>query len=165
MISLNSTNSASEYLCTGAPGSCACESSTDLVNSGSYFFTDLVVVFGITTFVGLGGSFFTIGFTVGFTETKDFAPSFFFVVACSFATGLLAVATFFATGFFTVIFFTGFFTAPFPDTCFAGFFAIVLFTAFFAGLALPTAWTGFLVAGFPPFGRAGFLVGILLPFF
>jgi hypothetical protein len=48
----------------------------------------------------------------------------------------------------------------------AGFFAIAFFDAFFAGFAAPPAWrAGFLVAGFPVLRGAGFLLGILLPFF
>jgi hypothetical protein len=161
-------------------------SNTDFVNSGSYFFTDRVVVFGITTFTGLGGSFFNIGLIKGFTDTKDFAVgSCFLTGACSFAAGFEA----FASGFFETTFATGFtdpfLGADFLDNAFlraglAGFpalcgadFAIAFFTdafppvgrAGFAGLALPAAWAGFLVADFPDLCGAGFLVGMLLPFF
>jgi hypothetical protein len=75
-----------------------------------------------------------------------------------------------------------FFAAGFPDAAFlwtdfplavrAG-FAIAFFTdafplagrAGFAGLALPAAWADFLGADFPTFRGAGFLLGMLLPFF
>src|SRR6266404_5537575 len=152
-------------------------SNTDFVNSGSYFFTDRVVIFGITTLTGFGGSFFNIGLIIGLTDTKDFAcDSCFLTAAFSFASGLLILGS----GFFEIIFTAGFFTAcflmagffvtpplvgraAFLGADFAGFppagragLAIAFFTnVFFAGL------TAFLVAGFPLFGRAGFLVGML----
>jgi hypothetical protein len=146
-------------------------SNTDFVNSGSYFFTDRVVVFGITTFKGFGGSFFTIGFITGFTDTKDFAViSCFFKGAGSFAAGLRTfgagagfLETGFVSGFLAIIFFATGLVSAFLGAGLAGFFAIV-FAAFFADLALPEG-VGFLAAIFPTFGRAGFLVGILFTFF
>jgi hypothetical protein len=148
-------------------------SKTDLVNSGSYFFTDRVVVFGMTTFVGFGGSFFKIGLIAGFTDTKDFAcASCFFKGAGCFAMGLSS--GFFETGFtscfFTAAFLAAGFNAPFLGADLAGFplagragLAIAfLVDAFFAGFtAPPTCRAGFLVAGFPVLCEAGFLVGIL----
>src|SRR3977135_4480349 len=80
MISLNSVRSLSAYLIVGPLFSYIGVSKTDLVNSGSYFTALLTVVFGITTFVGLGGSFFITGFAVGLIDTKDLgstAPFFF----------------------------------------------------------------------------------------
>jgi hypothetical protein len=156
-------------------------SKTDFVNSGSYFFTDRVVVFGITTFIGFGGSFFKMGFGVGFTDTRDFgAATGFLIGTCSFAAGLLTAlggCGFFemalATTFFVMGFFPTDFVAPFLGAGLAGFppagragFAIAFFDAFFAGFAAPPdGRTGFLVAGFPVLRGAGFLLGILLPFF
>jgi hypothetical protein len=60
----------------------------------------------------------------------------------------------------------GFLVTAFLGAGLAGFFAIAFFTdVFFAGLAVPAAWTGFLVADFPVLCGAGFLFGMLLPFF
>ncbi|HET9825948.1 MAG TPA: hypothetical protein VFP87_11470 [Chitinophagaceae bacterium] len=154
-------------------------SKTDFVNSGSYFFTDLVVVFGITTFTGFGGSFFKIGFIVGFTDTRDFAGAIgFFIALCSFAIGLATLCSgFFETpfdaGFLGAGFFMADFGVPFLGAGLGGFppaaragFAIAFFDAFFAGLtAPPVCRAGFLVADFPTLCGAGFLVGMLLPSF
>jgi hypothetical protein len=150
-------------------------SKTDLVNSGSYFFTDRVVVFGITTFRGFGGSFFNMGLIGGFIETSDFAVvSCLLTGACSFAGAFATLAScFFATtfgacfiGFLRAgLFAPAFLADDFPPAGRAG-FAITFFTdAFLAGLALPATWADFLGADFPAFRGAGFLVGMLLPFF
>src|SRR2546423_1340540 len=136
-------------------------SKTDLVNSGSYFFTDLVVIFGSTIFTGLGGSFFTIGFIAGFTDTNDltgicflaggsFTPGF--TVCAGLLKGFEIVCTgFLATGFAVAFFITGLLEAD-----------------FFAGGFLTTAFLGlvFLEAGlgFPLFDLAGFAAGFLVAF-
>jgi hypothetical protein len=152
-------------------------SKTDFVNSGSYFFTDRVVVFGIATFTGFGGSFFKMGLTVGFTDTKDFeaATGFLSGTGGSFGAGFVTALGgrgFFTTTLATTFFATGLcacdtdFVAPFLGAGLAGFFAIAFFGAFLAGFAArPTGFAGFLVAGFPTFRGAGFLLDILLPFF
>src|SRR5688572_28735780 len=92
-------------------------SSTDLVNSGSYLTELLVVVRGITTFTGFGGSFFNTGFTLGLIETRDLGskpPGFFATGFCGtigFGAGLdtafgaaafliTGLAAFFGAGFF-----------------------------------------------------------------
>jgi len=96
----------------------ALASSTDLVNSGSYLTELLVVVLGITTLVGFGGSFLVTGVTLGFIETSDLGsivPGFFttglgagsglagaLATAAGFGAGLgagLAGAAFFGAGF------------------------------------------------------------------
>ncbi|HEX4876596.1 MAG TPA: hypothetical protein VFV31_07985 [Chitinophagaceae bacterium] len=168
-------------------------SNTDLVNSGSYLTELLVVVLGITTFDGFGGSFLVTGATFGFIETNDLGstvPGFLATglgagAGSGLATGALAttglatglgagLATGFAAGLVT--FFgaglAAFFGAAFAAG-FAGFFAgfgADFFTVFLAA--------GFLAAGFPPDRRAGlgaglaaflgacfFLVAINYPFF
>jgi hypothetical protein len=135
---------------------------------------DLVVVFGITTFVGLGGSFLTTGFAVGFIETNDlgsgapFLPAGFTGGAAGFTSGFgVAFATGAGTGFLIGTVFLGvdlagvffdtdlsFFLGAGPPEGRAGFFAAGLargfLTAFLAG--------AFLGAGF-------FLVAILSGFF
>jgi hypothetical protein len=124
---------------------------------GSYFFTDLVEVFGITTFTGFGGSFFTIGFIWGFTETKDlfsWPAGFFSACLAGFTSGFFgttftgALATFLGAGFLATGF-AGFLGAGFGAAFLgAGFLAITFFTGFAA----------FFAAGF-------FFVAIRLSFF
>jgi hypothetical protein len=46
-------------------------SNTDFVKSGSYFTALFVVVFGMTTLAGFGGSFFITGFGIGLIETSE----------------------------------------------------------------------------------------------
>src|SRR5258705_7556943 len=98
MISLNSPKSLSEYLCVGpVEGWYILASRTDLVNSGSYFTEFLVVVFGITIFKGLGGSFLMTGFTLGLIDTNDLGsivPGFF-----TTAFGASGTATALTAGF------------------------------------------------------------------
>jgi len=102
--------------------------------------------------------------------------------ACSCAVFLVTaslsdkLAWFFAAGFFGADFMGPFFGAALaglppvecagPPAGRAG-LTIAFFTdAFFAGFAAPPACRkGFLVAAFPVFREASFLVGILLPFF
>src|SRR5215467_74807 len=95
MISLNSARSASEYRCVGPVISIICVSKTDFVNSGSYFTALFVVVLGITTFAGFGGSFFIIGFALGFIETRVFGsnPPFFATGAAAGFAGTAGLAT------------------------------------------------------------------------
>ncbi|HEU4574573.1 MAG TPA: hypothetical protein VFS36_06185 [Chitinophagaceae bacterium] len=178
---MNSASSASEYRIVGPFCSFTGVSRTDLVNSGSYLTAFEVVVFGITTFTGLGGSFFTIGFTGGFIDTSDLGsvPAGFFGAGFTgwlLGAGLLTTAFLgagFGSGFFGAVFLaTAAFTA-FLAAGLAAFLGAVLFGAglagflaadltvadFFAGFVAPLPErTGFLAAAF-------FLVAILLPFF
>ncbi|HYC39316.1 MAG TPA: hypothetical protein VEB63_02425 [Chitinophagaceae bacterium] len=136
----------------------------------------MVVVFGITIFVGFGGSFFTTGRAFGLIETSDLGstdPGFFGAgtsgLETGFAalTGLLGFCTgFFATGFFVFwveFFFIGlaagletFFGAGRLAFFLAGLAGRAVFRAGRAGLR-----TGFLVL----VERACFLVAIGYPFF
>src|SRR5258705_13955880 len=97
MISLNSPKSLSEYLCVGpVEGWYILASRTDLVNSGSYFTEFLVVVFGITIFKGLGGSFLITGFTLGLIDTNDLGsivPGFFTTAFGAWASGTTTALT------------------------------------------------------------------------
>jgi hypothetical protein len=142
-------------------------SNTDLVNSGSYFTVLLVVVFGITTFVGFGGSFLITGLAVGFIETRDlgsFGFGFFIGAggagggAAGFASTFLAAtgAALFATGL-TAFGATG--LAAFLTTGFEGLAALAAGFAVF----LATGLGVFLAAGF--FGAGFFLLAILSGFF
>src|SRR5688500_11023899 len=110
MISLNSMRSLSEYLMVGPDENIVAEASrTDLVNSGSYFTELLVVVLGMITFMGFGGSFLITGFTFCLIDTSDLGsalPGFFTRgldgsgLATGLTTGLAAgFATALATGF------------------------------------------------------------------
>jgi hypothetical protein len=127
------------------------------VNSGSYFTELLVVIFGITTFDGLGGSFFKICFTGGFIVTRDLGSlGFGFLAtmgtaglaagagATGFAIGLAAgldtaltvfrgagLATFLGAGFLATVFLAGFFAAGFLATAFLVGFAAFLAAGFF----------------------------------
>ena len=134
---------------------CSCigdVSNTDLVNSGSYFTELFVVVRGITTFPGLGGSFLITGFTVCFIDTNDLgslAEGFFTGMGFSaglatdtgFATGLatgLALAAglwaaALATGFLATTFFAAGLTVFFAGLCF---FTIFLVDCYFKVLEL-----------------------------
>jgi len=139
------------------------------VNSGSYLTALLIVVFGITTFDGLGGSFFITGLAVGLIDTRDFgsnAPGFLGATGLAggvTATGAgaagLAAATG-AAGFTGAGFFTG---TGFLATGLAAGLATP-FAAFGAGFAafLGAGLTAFLGAGF---GAVFFLVAIQLAFF
>src|SRR5882724_2990034 len=127
MISLNSVRSASEYLIVGPFCSYIGVSNTDLVNSGSYFTALLIVVLGITTFVGLGGSFFTIGFVAGLMETSDFGSTAPFFLATGLTTGGGAGVAGFTSGL------CGTFAATFATGLATGFLAGTIFLD--AGLA------------------------------
>ena len=182
MISLNSVKSVSEYLITGVVSCTTGEaSSTDFVKSGSYFTADFVLIFGITTLAGLGGSFFTTGCTFCFIETKDLGSTPPFLAtgfgASTFGAGAGAVAgllTGFGVGLATAFgagldagFGAGFLAAT--DFFTAGFFTAfaVGFVAGFAAFATGFFATGFFLgAGLLAFLGAGFfLVAIVLPFF
>src|SRR5204863_3134054 len=174
MISLNSFNSGSEYRWVGPLCSIACASSTDLVNSGSYFTELFVVIFGITTFDGLIGSFFKTCFTGGLNVTRDLG-SFgfgFFGSTTGFSTGFGAgagaaatgLATGFATGLATTLAtgFAGFVGAGLATFLGAGFFATTFLAGFFAAGFLATAF----LAGFAGFlGAVFFLLAISSGFF
>ncbi|HEX7904963.1 MAG TPA: hypothetical protein VF487_13895 [Chitinophagaceae bacterium] len=154
-------------------------SNTDLVNSGSYFTELLVVVFGITSLVGLGGSFLITGFTFCFIETKDWGSLGlgFLITTGGFSTALAATATGFtgaATGLATGLaicfcgtgFAAGFFAGALA-TGFEGFFAalagIGFFTIFFGAGFLATAFFGAGLLAF--FGAGFFLLAMSYPFF
>ncbi|MEI9810992.1 MAG: hypothetical protein WDO16_25660 [Bacteroidota bacterium] len=176
MISLNSTRSLSEYLIVGPLFSYIGVSNTDFVNSGSYFTALLVVVFGITTLVGLGGSFLMTGLAVGLIDTNDLgsiAPFFLGKGLAATATG--GGATGFTSGF-GAAFATGGGAAFFAGSAFlgAGFATDFLGTgfSFFLGAAFLAAGfargflAAFLGAGLAGFFGAGFfLLAIQLAFF
>ncbi|HJS53065.1 MAG TPA: hypothetical protein VJ765_00935 [Chitinophagaceae bacterium] len=112
--------------------------------------TDFVVVFGITTFTGFGGSFFTIGFIWGFTETRDLFswPAAFGLAGFSAVFLAAILAGFCGTAFFWAGL-AAFLGAPFLT----GFLGVDFFvTVFFTGLV------AFFCAGF-------FLLAIRLSFF
>jgi hypothetical protein len=122
----------------------------DLVKSGSYLTVDLVVVLGITTLVGLGGSFLVTGFTLAFIETRERGSPFFGIgggggtgagLAAGAGAGLTGAA-FTATGFVAV--FEG--AAGFTGAVFTG--TGFLATTGVAFLATGFAGTAFLGAGF-----------------
>ena len=115
------------------------------MNSGSYFTELFVVVFGITTLVGRGGSFFITGLTCGLIDTSDFGSTCPFFIAGFGATG----ASF--TGALTAGLLTGF-TGVFAAGLEAG-FAVFLATGFEAAFL----GNAFLGAGFFAAGRAAFL--------
>ncbi|HLF47520.1 MAG TPA: hypothetical protein VI548_13910 [Chitinophagaceae bacterium] len=144
-----------------------------MVKSGSYFFTDFVLVLGITIFVGFAGSFFTVDFITGFTDTKERAISkfdFFAAAFTGFATIFLAAGL--ATGFFATTFLAGL-AAFFSPVFFAVTFTAFLETVFLTGLIEAGFLAVFFLAGFTvffgtglPAGRAGFFfVAIGLSFF
>jgi len=143
------------------------------VNSGSYFTALLIVVFGITTFVGLGGSFLITGLAVGLIDTKDLgstAPFFFFATgwgatggAC-LTSGLCGgFAACEAAGFLEATVFLGadlaaiFFDTGFSFFLLAAFLAAGFARGFFATF-LGADLVGFFEAGF-------FLLAIHLAFF
>lgn len=171
MISLNSARSASEYLIEGPVCSfMGVVSNTDFVNSGSYLTAVLVIIFGITTFEGLGGSFLTTGFAVCLIETNDCGSfgSFFAFTGTGAGVGA-ATGTGFAAGAATFAVVAGFGAglgattgAGFFETTTAAFLGAGLETAppvgragFFTSAFLGAAFTAFLGVGFPPAGRAG----------
>src|SRR5690606_11733273 len=167
IISLNSIRSESEYLIVGPVCSCIGVSNTDLVNSGSYFTAVRVVVFGITTFVGRGGSFFTTGFAVGLMDTSDFGSTSPLFLAAGLAGA--GVADF--TSGFAGAFLTGAFAAGFEAALAAGFEAGL---AVFTGLVAFAALTGLdadffagaaFLAGAGFFDEADFFVGTDFTFF
>src|SRR5258705_386926 len=96
-ISFHLFKSLSEYLCVGpVEGWYIFASRTDLVNAGSYFTEFLVVVFGITIFKGLGGSFLITGFTLGLIDTNDLGsivPGFFTTAFGAWASGTTTALT------------------------------------------------------------------------
>jgi hypothetical protein len=132
-------------------------SNTDLVNSGSYLTALFVVVFGIATFAGFGGSFLITGFAVGFIDTKDLGSN----ALGFFATGFAAAPA--GTAGLTSGLATDFTPAGVGDGFLAGMGFLATGTDLIVGLA-----TGFLAgfaAGFPAFtgafaaGFAAFLAG------
>src|SRR5688572_25657302 len=162
MISRNSERSASEYLIVGPVCSyIGFESNTDFVNSGSYFTELLVVVFGITTLEGLGGSFLITCFTEGFIDTNDLGSLLFGFLGATkgagFSAGLATTAGFAATGAGLVTCFcgttlaAGFFGATFFGAGFlagADFFTVFFVTAVFLEAAFGAGLVAFLAACF-----------------
>ncbi|MDP4263958.1 MAG: hypothetical protein Q8941_15630 [Bacteroidota bacterium] len=137
------------------------------MNSGSYFTALLIVVFGITTFVGLGGSFFITGFVAGLIETSDLGSTNPFFLATGLTTGGGVGVAGFTSGLWGVLattFEAGLAAGFFSGTVFldAGLAAIFLDTgvSFFLGAAflLATGFeTGFLTAFLGADLAAGFL--------
>ena len=122
-------------------------SSTDLVNSGSYFTELLVLVFGITTLVAFGGSFLVIGDTLSLIDTNDLGSTWPGFLATTFGAGGSGLAATFGAGLAT----------GFATTFDTGFFATGLGAAFLgAGFLGTDFFTVFFATGFPPDGRAGF---------